>query len=82
MIGEIWQGISNVIKSILAAIISLLPRSPFIKIMEYIGEIPYLSYINWFIPFDLIITITEVWLLSVALFYVYMIVLRWVKAID
>lgn len=81
-IAAIWESISNVIKSMLAFIINLLPKSPFIKILEMIGDIPFLNMINWFIPFDLIIAITEVWLVAIGIFYLYMIVLRWVKAID
>lgn len=81
-VAALWESISKVAKQILVAIIDLLPRSPFITILDKIGDIPFLNLINWFIPFDNIIAITEVWLLAVALFYCYMIILRWVNAID
>lgn len=78
----IWEKISVLLKSMLGLIINMLPRSPFVKILDLIGDIPYLNIINWFIPFDVIITITEVWLLAIGVFYLYMIILRWIKAID
>lgn len=80
--GVIWSGISSLIKSLLGLICFLLPKSPFISILNFINDIPYLSLINWFIPFDLIIGITEIWLVAVGGFYTYTIILRWVKAIE
>lgn len=78
----IWNGISNLLKQLLNALVMLLPTSPFIKITDYIDSVPFVSYINWFIPFNILVAITEIWLVSVGLFYLYMVVLRWVKAIE
>lgn len=77
-----FNSITSVINKILTVIMSALPTSPFDKILSKLDELPYLQYINWFIPFDLICDITLVWLTAVGLYYLYMIILRWIKAID
>lgn len=65
-----------------AMIVSLLPSSPVQKFLGMFEEIPYLSYLNWFIPVSSILVVMEVWLSAIALFYLYSIILRWIKAID
>lgn len=65
---------------ILSVLLLLLPDSPFSNI-EF-SSIPFLNTLNWFLPIDFMLTTTSVWLLSIALFYVVMLVLRWAKAIQ
>lgn len=60
----------------------VLPTSPFAPYIEKIGELPYLSWLNWFIPVRACLIIFSAWLTAVALFYLYSIILRWVKAIG
>ena len=81
--------ISNIGNSILSWItekasflINFLPRSPFRKVIDLMGNIPYIDAIGWFIPIDEIILLLMYWTTAIALFYAYMIVLRWVKAIE
>lgn len=59
-----------------------LPRSPFRSVIDRLGEIPYIDAISWFIPIDEIILLLMYWTTAIGLFYVYMIVLRWIKALD
>ena len=42
----------------------------------------FLGYINWIIPVDNIIAIGELWLVSVGIYYIYSIAMRWVKMIE
>lgn len=57
----------------------ILPNSPF-KNIE-IAQVPYLSTLNWFIPFDLMLVTLIAWTGAISIFYIAMILLRWVKAI-
>lgn len=59
-----------------------LPRSPFRNVIDKMGNIPYIDAISWFVPIDEIILLLMYWTTAIGLFYVYMIVLRWVKALD
>jgi len=41
-----------------------------------------LSYINWLIPVDLMLSFLSYWLLCVAGYYIYSVLMRWVKLIG
>lgn len=64
------------------ALLYLLPTSPFRKAIDLLGNIPYIQYINWFIPIEEIILILLWWGSAIAVYYAYMIIFRWIKAID
>ena len=63
-------------------IVHLLPLSPFRQFLDDFSNIPYLGYMNWLIPVKSILIVLTAWLSVVALFYLYSIVLRWVKVIG
>lgn len=75
----------NLFKSIMDVIISVLPTSPFkgvIKGMESEEVQQVLSYLNWFVPIKDIVAVLAGWLTAIVLYYIYVIVLRWIKAIK
>lgn len=51
----------NMISLALCVLISKLPGSPFADLQSSIGEIPFLGFINYFIPFDFAVTALSVW---------------------
>lgn len=59
----------------------LLPQSPFSG-LQLIIDSDILGYINYFVPIAEMVNIGMAWLTAIALWYVYAIVLRWVKAIQ
>ena len=61
---------------------NFLPLSPFRRSIDRIHSIPYIEAINWIVPIDEIILIMFYWGTAIAVYYAYMIVLRWVKAIE
>ena len=38
--------------------------------------------VNWFVPVNSFVSILETWLVAVGIYYVYQIVLRWIKVIE
>ena len=72
----------EIVEEFLTWVINLLPASPFTSFIEACENLPYLGWLNWFIPVGSIIAIGEAWLVAVGLFYLYSVVLRWVKAIS
>lgn len=64
------------------AFVQLLPLSPFTSIINSLESMPYLSYINWFIPFGTLVKISAGWLVAIGLHYAYSVVMRWVKMIS
>lgn len=77
ILNYIISGLANV----LLWIIGLLPSSPF-KYLENTDIAKYLNGLNWVFPFDFMITTGEVWLVAVGCFYLYQVILRWVRAIG
>lgn len=64
-------------------LLGVLPTSPF---KGFVGNFkahfqPYLGYLNYFIPIKDFLIIFSAFLGVVVLFYMYSIILRWVKAL-
>lgn len=59
----------------------VLPRSPFAQFFEEFRQLPFLGWLNWFIPIRNFRIILTAFCGAVAVYYIYVIVLRWVKAI-
>ncbi len=77
MINFIIRGLG----ALLAFCFSILPSSPF-RLISNSEVSEYMGYINWLIPFDLIIAILQMWLVAIATYYVVMTLLRWVKVLN
>lgn len=63
-------------------ILNALPLSPFDSFIQGIGNIDYLGYLNWFIPVGTFIKILLAWVTAIGVFYIYSIIMRWVKMIG
>lgn len=72
----------GIVKHFFDWVINLLPTSPFIKYINMLADVPFLNHLNWFIPITTFIAIGQAWLVSISIFYLYMIILRWIKAIE
>lgn len=79
---ELLEKIGLTITEAFNKLLEALPKSP-ITYLEANSEIKkFLSYANYFIPINAMISIAEVWLLAIAAFYVYQLILRWIKMIE
>lgn len=72
---EIFDNLGN-------AVLSLLPLSPFTDIINELEQMPFLGYINWFLPIGTFVSIASAWLVAIGLYYTYVIVARWLKVIS
>ena len=61
----------SLIKIITLGLCSILPDSPFRPYIKQLGNFNFLGYLNWFIPFDSCVAITELWVISVFIYYNY-----------
>lgn len=79
-----WDALSNALVSFAVSVVELFPESPFVILDELSNTVVYewLQYLNWFIPINSFVGIFEAWLVCVGLYYVYQIVLRWIKVIE
>lgn len=80
-LGSIFDAVGEAITNALEWLIDLLPDSPF-KLLDATPIKPYLGYINWVIPVDFILKTLTLWLIAVAGYYCWSVILRWIKAID
>lgn len=81
-VSEIGNDILNWLQEKASFLIQFLPTSPFRRAIDLIGNIPYIEYINWFIPISDIVMILMWWGTAIGVYYAYMIILRWIKAIE
>ncbi len=64
--------ISSILGNIFDALFDLLPESPFQKVyseVEISSDI--LGYLNWFFPISTMVVITDVWLICILCYYIY-----------
>lgn len=63
---------------ILTAVLALLPSSPFVGFNNLVNQIPFVGYLNWFLPISDILAVLEVWLSTVAIYYSILFALNYV----
>ncbi|MCI8297449.1 MAG: hypothetical protein HFG22_16550 [Lachnospiraceae bacterium] len=75
----------NIIKamgSILDAVLQILPDSPFRPFIDSLGEVPYVGWLNYFLPVSDFLRLLTLWGTAIVLFYAVSALLRFVQAID
>lgn len=79
-----WDTLSDALVSMAVGIIQLFPASPFSILDSLSGTAAYdwLRMLNWFIPIGTFVGILEAWLSGIAIYYIYQIVLRWIKVVE
>lgn len=82
MIIKIINMIILAIGTVINGVLSLLPDSPFKSIQLESIDTGLIKALNWIIPVNTIISIFGASLLAVGVYYLYQIVLRWIKAIE
>lgn len=79
-----FDALSDALVDLAVSIVELFPASPFTVLDELSNSEVYewLRMVNWFIPIGTFVSILEGWLVCVAVYYAYQIVLRWIKVIE
>lgn len=83
MIIKLLQGILNGAGVCLSSISSLLPVSPFIKVLDMFsvsGSI--LGYINYFFPVAECVALLEGWGVAITIFYIFKPIMLWIKSCN
>lgn len=71
-----------VFKTFAQKLLDLLPLSPFQEFISDFASLPYLGWLNWFFPVGDCLVVMAAWLVAVGLFYLYSILMRWLKMIG
>lgn len=79
---DFFEKVGLTITEVFNKLLDALPKSP-ITYLEANPEVKkFLSYANYFIPISTMIALAELWLFAILLFYVYQLILRWIKMIE
>lgn len=73
-LNSLWNGLGSLA-------INALPTSPFAGVISRLQSLPALGWLNWFIPVGWIVDTMAVWLSAITIYYVYSVILRWVKVV-
>ena len=63
-------------------LMGVLPLSPFRSWIDYLRGVPYLGYINWFIPMKTVMGVTASWIAAITTYYIFSAILRWLKMVQ
>lgn len=73
------SSITSIFNQAWTTIINFLPGSPFRALVDSFKNLPYMRYLNWFIPIKEMLAVVEAWIAAVAIFYIYQAILRFIK---
>lgn len=79
------ESLSELIIGGIKSILGFFPPSPFTFLSEMSIDpqlAEWIGFLNWFIPVNSFVAILEVWLTCILVYYVWQIILRWVKVIE
>lgn len=83
MLFKLFQGVIDALAGLLNIVVAVLPKSPFHGRWQSLAlDNELLSGLAWIVPFKAIIALSSAWLVAIGVFYIHMIVLRWIKAIE
>lgn len=77
----ILEKLGALLISALSWVVSFLPDSPFQAVSNKDVQ-SFLGTLNWILPLQEIVAILQLWISAVTIYYVYQIILRWIRAID
>lgn len=80
--GAAVDGLGKAAQAVFNAIKAFLPGSPFQFFINALDNVPYLKELNWFIPIDTMIVLTQTWLGAILIWYIYQPILRAIRAIS
>ncbi len=76
------EGFLELVNKFAGTLVKVLPVSPFQPYIAAFSDLPYLGYLNWFVPIGACVKIGAAWLSAIVVFYLYSIIMRWIKAIG
>lgn len=74
--------INQAFRGLISQLLSVLPTSPFADFVAQFSGLPWLGVLNWFFPVRQCLIVMTAWLGAIGLFYLYSVVMRWVKMIG
>lgn len=73
---------TSIVDKFANSVYSLLPTSPFRPYINKLASLNFLGYLNWFVPVGTLLGIATAWVSVIGLYYLYQLLLRWVRMIE
>ena len=67
---------------ILSFVLALLPSSPFVGFSNLVQQVPFISWLNWFLPISEMIVLFESLLVVIGVFYGILYLLNYVGVLK
>lgn len=67
---------------LISVVLALLPESPFVGFSSLVSNIPFLSWVNWFLPISEMLVLFESLLVAVAIYYGILYLLNYVGVLK
>lgn len=67
---------------ILSFVLALLPESPFVGFSSLVEQVPFISWLNWFLPISEMLVLFESLLVVIAIFYGILYLLNYVGVLK
>lgn len=80
-----FESLTATLVTLALQVIELFPASPLQPLIASLSNsavADWLGYVNWFIPVGTMLGILATWLTCIAAYYVYQIIMRWIKVIE
>lgn len=81
-VSSFFSQLGDLFNDLFEKIFSVFPDSPFQRLAVTTEIYKYLRYLNWVLPVSYMLSTMALWLSAVAVYYLWSLLLRWVKAID
>lgn len=79
---DVLSQIVDWLNNALGWVFGFLPDSPFQNLLVNTPVDDYLGYVAYFVDISFICNAIDLWLAAIAVYYVYMAILRWIKVIN
>lgn len=79
------DGLTDALVSLALTIINFFPQSPFRPLLDRFHDsdiYTILCYVNYILPISDMLAILSLWIVGVSAYYIYQLVLRWIRVID
>lgn len=79
---DLLEWLKDGFQGIVDKIIDVLPTSPIVYLASSPKIKEVMGYVNFFIPIYTMIGLVEAWLIAIVVYYVLVVILRWLKVVE
>ena len=79
---SLYNALIRVVNYVVDNLSLILPMSPFRPYINQLQDLPWIGVVNYFVPIGTMLDIMFAWVTAMGLYYVYALILRWVKIVG